>query len=129
MMVLNKLCKKCNYACYAIHFQHKFIDWTSGNDDIDNFIQDTQLSTHNNNNVKEAIEWIPYDRLYDIKYIKKDKFGEVYRANLIDGYIFCWDNINQNWMRRGYNMFVNLKSLNIPKKLTLKFTNEVNKII
>ncbi|CAB4435067.1 unnamed protein product [Rhizophagus irregularis] len=118
----NNKCKKCNYTCYAIHFQHKFIDWTtSGNDDIDRFIQDTQLLTHNN--VKEALEWIPYDRLYDIKYIAKDEYG----ANWIDGYINYWDDKNQNWKRKGHNMIVNLKSLNIPENLTLEFTNEIKK--
>ena len=37
-----------------------------------------------------SLEWIPYDRFYDIKYIAKGEFGEVYRANWIDGYISYW---------------------------------------
>ncbi|RGB36389.1 hypothetical protein C1646_758206 [Rhizophagus diaphanus] len=41
-----------------------------GNNDIDKFIQDTQLSAHSD--VREALEWIPYDRFHDIKYIAKD---------------------------------------------------------
>jgi hypothetical protein len=99
------------------------MDWTSGNDDIDKFIQDIQLSTHDN--AKEVLEWIPYDRLYDIKDITKDKFGEVYRANWIDGYIIYWNDENQNWERNGHNMIVKLKSLNALENLTLEFTNKV----
>ena len=122
----NIKCKKCNDICNAIHFQHKFIDWTSGNDDIDKFIQNTQLSAHED--VRKALEWIPYDRFYDIKYIAKDEFGKIYRANLIDGNIVYYgslDNKNQNWIREGCNMFVNLKSLNTPNILTLEFINKV----
>ena len=73
MMVLNNKCKKCDSLCNAIRFQHKFIDWTSGNGDIDKFIQDTQLSTHKNSEVSNALEWIPYDRLYNIKYISENE--------------------------------------------------------
>ncbi|PKC62377.1 hypothetical protein RhiirA1_465214 [Rhizophagus irregularis] len=120
MMVLNYVCKKCNYVCYAVLFQQSFIHWTTGNDDIDKFIQDTQLSAHED--VKEVLEWIPYDRLYNIKYIAKDEF----RANWIDGNISYWDNKNQNWIREGCNMLVNLKRLNTPNILTLEFVNKIN---
>ena len=122
MMVLNNICKECNKRCNSIHFQHKFIDWTSGNDDIDKFIQDTQLSAHVN--ADEALEWIPYKRLYDIKYIA-DEFGKVYRANWIDGYITNWDYSNQNWKRYNKDMFVNLKILNTPNDLTFELANKV----
>ncbi|CAB4438585.1 unnamed protein product [Rhizophagus irregularis] len=124
MMVLNNKCKKCNKICNAIHFQQKFIDWTSGNDDIDKFIQDTQLSAHN---IDEALEWIPYDRFYDIKYVSKDESGEVYRANWIDGNIICWNYVNQNWERKNH-MFVNLKSLNTPNVLTFELINKIKMI-
>jgi hypothetical protein len=48
MMVLNDKCKTCNYICYAKRFQQNFENWISGNDNIDKFIQDTQLSAHHN---------------------------------------------------------------------------------
>ncbi|RGB32960.1 hypothetical protein C1646_762276 [Rhizophagus diaphanus] len=126
MMVLNiNMCKKCNFTCNAIYFQQNFENWTSGNDDIDKFIQVTQLSSHRD--VKEVLEWIPYDRLYNIKCIVKDKFGKTYRANWIDGNISYWDNENQNWKRKGHNMFVNLKNLNNSKNITIEFLDEINK--
>jgi hypothetical protein len=119
-------CKKCKRICCAIHFQQNFKNWTSGNKSINKFIQNTQLSAHDD--AKEALEWISYDRLYYIKYIAKNEFGEVYRANLIDGYTNYWDDKNQNWKREGHNMFVNLKSLNTLENI-LEFANKVNKII
>ncbi|PKK69001.1 hypothetical protein RhiirC2_781558 [Rhizophagus irregularis] len=124
MIVMNYDCKMCDSICNTIHFQHKFIDWTSGNNDIDKFIQDTQLSAHDDID-KALLEWIPYDRLYNIKYIAEDEFGKVYRANWIDGYITNWDSKNQNWKREDYNMFVNLKNLNNSKNVTIEFTNKI----
>ena len=124
------LCEECNQentgskwckACNAKHFQQNFEKWTSGNVDIDKFIQDTQLSA---NYPKKVLEWIPYDRFYDIEYIAKGGFGKVYRANWIDGYILNWDNQNQNWRRHGSKV-VALKSLNNSKNVTFEFLNEV----
>jgi hypothetical protein len=126
MMVLNNVCEKCNYACNAIYFQRRFIHWTSCNDDIDKFIQDTQLSVHED--IREALEWIPYDRLYNIKYIVKD---EVYRASWIDGNIsyyesdVSWDNENQNWIRKDKNIHVILKNLNYSKNIISELMKEV----
>ncbi|PKY63193.1 kinase-like protein, partial [Rhizophagus irregularis] len=100
--------------------------WTSGNNDIDKFIQETQLSEHASNiRIRNALEWVPYDRFYDIKYIAKGGFGKVYRANWIDGYLVNWDDENKNWMRYNQNMFVALKSLDNSKNVTLEFMNEI----
>ena len=125
------LCEECNQenidyewckACNAKHFQQNFEKWTSGNVDIDKFIQETQLSA---NKSFEAIEWVPYDRFYDIKYIAKGGFGKVYRVIWIDGFIEKWDIKNQNWVRRYPNKFVALKSLNNSKNIALEFLKEV----
>ena len=120
MLVLNDKCKECNYTCNAIHFQQNFGNWTSGNDDIDKFIQNTQLSAHYN--PETALEWIPYDRFNNAI---KSGFGETYRANWIDGCIHRWDNEEHNWKRKKNNMIVMLKILNDPKNTTLEFMNEV----
>ena len=122
-------CRDCNqgntgpewcFACNAKHFQQNFEKWRSGNVGIDKFIQEAQLSA---NDRFKVLEWIPYDRFYDIEYIAKGGFGKVYRANWIDGYILNWNIKNQNWKR--YNKFVALKSLNNSKNVTLEFINEV----
>jgi hypothetical protein len=129
MVVFDIKCGECNYACNSIYFQYNFINWTSGNNDIDKFIQSTQLSAHKE--VSDALEWIPYGRFYNIKYITEGKFNKMYRANWIDGYIkesyyqSSWDDVNQNWKREKPNMFIILKILNNPTSITSEFINKV----
>ncbi|EXX58764.1 Tpk1p [Rhizophagus irregularis DAOM 197198w] len=105
MMVLNYICKKCNYKCKTIHFQQIFKNWTSGNNNIDKFIRDTQLSAHD---ISDALEWIPYDRLDNIEYIAKGGFAKVYKA--------YWSSKSR---------FIALKILNNSKNITLEFMNEI----
>jgi hypothetical protein len=129
MIILSERCKKCNSTCNAIHFQQNFENWTSGNDDIDKFIQDTQLTAHDD--VKEALEWVPYNRFNSITYI--EKIG-VYKANWIDGYINKWDYFNKDWERYNNNVIATLKSLNNTNNITsnnvaLNLTNKVNQIL
>ena len=93
MVVLT--CKKRYDICNAIYFQRNFNNWTSSNKDIDKFIQDAQLSAHTDYTLRFVLEWIPYDNFYNIEFIAKGGFGKVYRANWIDGYIFKWDDIDQ----------------------------------
>ncbi|GBB99197.1 hypothetical protein RclHR1_34410002 [Rhizophagus clarus] len=104
MVVFDNECEKCKYECNAIYFQRNFDKWTSGNNDIDKFIQGTQLSDHiYNSNKFHALEWIPYNKFYDITYVAKGGFEKVYRTKWIDGYIDKWDNKNQNWERKDLN--------------------------
>jgi hypothetical protein len=126
MIVLNYICKACNCKCNAIRFQQNFENWTSGNNDINKVIQDSQLLTHDDYEIfRKTLEWIPYDRFFDIKYIARGGFGKVYKANWIDGYLTKWDKEKQNWKRHNKNMFVALKCLDNSKNVTLEFMNEV----
>jgi hypothetical protein len=123
MVVLNvNKCGKCKNTCDAIHFQQNFKNWTSSNNDIDKLIQSTQILDCYK---YKTLEWIPYDKLYNIKYITESKFGKVYRANWIDGCIDKWDNCNKNWKRNEPNMFVILKILNEPASITSKSISRV----
>ncbi|GBC40363.2 kinase-like domain-containing protein [Rhizophagus irregularis DAOM 181602=DAOM 197198] len=122
MLVWNEICKKCKDMCNAMYFLQNFSNWTSGDNDINKLIQDSQLSDHSY--TCHALEWIPYDRFCNIKHIAENEFGEVYRANWIDGCIDNWDNYNQNW-RRVQNMFVVLKSIDGLKNVILEL-NKVN---
>jgi hypothetical protein len=79
MMVIDDICKKCKSECISIFFQQNFKNWTSGNNYVDKFIQSSQLSAHNN--TSNALVWIPYERLHDIRCITEDKFKVVYMAN------------------------------------------------
>ncbi|PKC57919.1 kinase-like protein [Rhizophagus irregularis] len=125
MLVLSNICKKCNCTCLAMHFHQNFVNWTSSNDDIDKFIQNIQLSIHSDYEVSKALEWIPYNRFYNIKYIAKGGFGKIYRANWYDGYMQHWDYEKCKWSRQDQNKFVALKSLDNSKNVTLEFMNEI----
>ena len=121
MVVLSDKCEKCNKICNAIHFIRNFTNWTSGNNDIDKFIQDAQLSNHNYYEVSKALEWIPFNRFSNVSY---NEFSEVYNANWVDGSLQKWDNKNQNWLRSDQNMVITLKSLDYSKDITTEFMNK-----
>jgi hypothetical protein len=124
MVVLNIKCKKCNKICNAMHFQQNFENWTSGDNDIDKFIQDTQLMVHEDSEISQALEWISYDRFCAIRHIEENLFEKEYIVKWIDGCIDKWDNKNQNW-KRHQNIFVTLKALNDSNNITLESMNEV----
>src|SRR5579859_7726724 len=69
-----RICENCNKECLATlyceycvrdYLKAGFSNWTSGNDDIDNLIQQCQKEALKPSRI---IEWIPYDKLQDIKY-------------------------------------------------------------
>ncbi|RHZ44158.1 hypothetical protein Glove_756g14 [Diversispora epigaea] len=89
----SRKCSKCYqdntgsnwcHPCNSKQFQNKFDKWTSGDEEIDKFIQQIQL---NANKHQEIIEWIPFGRLENITYLAKGGFGTVYKANWLDGFI------------------------------------------
>src|ERR1051325_11443581 len=61
----NGLCEKCRQPknswmwCQICNFQQNFKNWTSGNHNVDKFIQKTQLKAQDD---LEVLEWIEYDR-------------------------------------------------------------------
>src|ERR1700722_20143257 len=102
-----KLCPECNelYTCYynwcqqcnSKRFQQDFHKWSSGNKFIDKFIQETQL---NAKDWYQVLEWIPYNRLTNVKYLDKGGFSTIYKAIWLDTNIRSWDYYNQQWNRR-----------------------------
>ena len=127
------LCPECNKPntyydwcnqCNAKRFQQDFPNWTSGNIYIDNFIQETQLNAKSEYHV---LEWIPYNRLTNIKYLAKGGFSTVYKATWLDGYISNWDIYKKQWDRpfhsEGYPVVI--KSLNNSSNINEEFLNEV----
>ncbi|RHZ75041.1 hypothetical protein Glove_217g76 [Diversispora epigaea] len=93
------------HPCNAKQFQNEFDKWTSGDREIDKFIQQIQLKA---NNGREIIEWIPFGRLENVTYLAKGGFSTVYKANWLDGFIKC--NMQDFWSRNG-KQGVCLKSL------------------
>ena len=129
------LCPECNNRylfwdewcnqCNAKRFQQDFPNWTSGNIYIDNFIQESQLNAQWHTHV---LEWIPYNRLTNIKYLAKGGFSTVYNAIWLDGRIDKWDYNKKQWdrYRNPYSDYsVVIKSLNNSSNINEEFLNEV----
>src|SRR5438045_2996245 len=100
------LCKECKQPntgdirwcqpCNAKRFQQNFQNWTSGNHDIDELIQKSQLKAKN---YLEVIEWVEYDRFKNVEYLAKGGFGTTYKAIWKDGPIEYWDSEYNQWNR------------------------------
>ena len=123
------LCKECSQpntgygwcqSCNSKHFQQDFNKWTSGNKEIDEFIQNFQS---NATRYEGVLEWIPYEKFRDIKYLAEGGFGTVHKATWIDGYINYWNTSQNKWNRRGEDIV--LKSLNNSQNITTDFLQEV----
>ncbi|POG78652.1 kinase-like domain-containing protein [Rhizophagus irregularis DAOM 181602=DAOM 197198] len=120
------LCKKCNqpkrnyWYCNYCHFQPNFKNWTSGNHDVDEFIQIAQLKARK---VKQIIEWIEYDKFEDVEYLAKGGFGTTFKAVWKDG---PWKTkyINDPWERKGETK-VALKCLHNSQDIATDFLKEV----
>ena len=126
------LCEKCKQPniyfgwcqCYAKIFQQNFKNWTSGNSDVDKFIQKTQLRARCH---EEVIEWIEYDKFENIEYLAKGGFGTTFKAIWKDGQIKSWDSENNQWKREikyNFGLPVALKRLHNSQNIT-EFLSEV----
>ena len=100
------ICKECKQfntdynwcqSCNSKRLQKDFKNWTSGNHNIDEFIQNAQLKAEH---CEEAIEWIEYDSFENVEYLAKGGFGITFKANWKNGYIKSWDSKNNQWERR-----------------------------
>ena len=92
-----RICENCQLKCIATYFcehcvrnylKSNFSKWTSGNDNIDNSIQKYQSKLLLPNLV---VEWVPYNRLKNIKYLTRGGCSEIYSADCIDGSYDKWD--------------------------------------
>src|SRR5581483_274649 len=116
-------CQPCN----AKRFKENFKDWTSGNKNVDEFIQQSQLNAVY---PSKFLEWVPFEKLQNVTYITKGGFGKIYSAEWSEGPIGRWDIENQKWSRSDKFSKVALKSLNNSSNISADFLNEViNKFI
>ncbi|EXX65850.1 hypothetical protein RirG_129420 [Rhizophagus irregularis DAOM 197198w] len=95
-----KWCKQCEIN----KLRKNFTNWTSGNEKIDNFIQEKQLVI---NYYYSIFEWIPYNKFLDIKEVDKDDFSTVYSAKW-DGPLE-WNNNNKKYIRNQKEFELKLK--------------------
>ena len=129
------LCKKCKQPntyynwcqlCIPKYFQQNFQNWTSGNHDVDEFIQKAQLKAEN---LEQVLEWIEYDRFENVEYLAKGGFGTTYKAIWKDGYINEFDVGNNQFIRKKDDEnghLVALKSLHNSQDITAEFLREVS---
>ncbi|GBB92343.1 hypothetical protein RclHR1_00020046 [Rhizophagus clarus] len=116
-----------DYELFLVQEQEEFINfinWTSGNDDIDKLIQECQIKAYV---PYKIIEWVPYDNLKHIKYLTRGGFSEIYTASWIDGGYEEWDPKEQRLLRFGY-MHVVLKSWKCKSKLAKSHLTISNKL-
>ncbi|RIA96665.1 kinase-like domain-containing protein [Glomus cerebriforme] len=111
-----RICENCNQKCLATSYcecciqnylKSKFLNWTSGNNDIDNLLQKCQIESLT---PEMIIEWIPYNNLQNIEYLTKGGFSEIYTADWINGKYVEWDSKECQLKRFGKHQVI-LKGL------------------
>jgi hypothetical protein len=100
-----KWCKKC----VTNKLRKNFTNWTSGNKEIDGFIQEVQLKINEPRHV--VFEWISYDKFLNIKEVDKNDFSTVYSALWEEGPLY-WDDLSDEYKR-------------YPKKVALKCSHNL----
>ena len=125
-------CKKCGERytnviyewckpCQIDNLKGNFTNWTSGNEKVDNFIQEMQLKIKYRSDI--IFEWIPYNQFEAIKEIGKGGFATVYSAIWKDGPL-CYDK-NKKELKRVSDRKVALKCLYNSQSITDEFLSEV----
>ena len=92
----NIVCKWCK-PCQLKYLGENFTNWTSGNEIIDNFIQEMRLKINSCYNI--IFEWIPYNQLDKIEEIGKYDSFTVYSAKWKDGPLYWNKNNNRKYIR------------------------------
>jgi hypothetical protein len=130
-----KQCKKCfgdkkwcSQSCLKSYLKNNFLNWTSGNEEVDDFIREMQSKISDKDDV--VFEWVPYDQFRKPKPIGKGGFATVYSAIWKDGPLYCDGKNNDpkyfdgKWMRLAHEN-VALKYLNNCNNISKEFLNEV----
>ena len=102
-----KYCEKCDKK-YQNIFKWCRPCQTSGNEKIDNFIQQKQLEIYHYNDV--IFEWIPYNQLNNIKEISKNDLFKIYSAIWKDGPLY-YNYVSKKELIRESNKKVALKCI------------------
>ena len=110
-------------SCNATRFKKDFDKWTSGNKEIDDFIQNTQIHACE---YRLVLELYPWETFSEIKEIGKGGYGTVFRAKTKVGRIWKWDYQTNQWSRNEielWNEHVALKTMGDSE--SKDFMNEV----
>ncbi|GES95384.1 kinase-like domain-containing protein [Rhizophagus clarus] len=128
MVVQDEYCKTCGQSyelprykwcvpCQRNHLEGNFINWTSGNENIDKFIQNVQLEISTPYDM--VFEWVPCNQFDDIKEIAEVEFAKLYSATWKDGPLYYdgreWERVSKK---------VNLRRLHNSQNITYKTIKE-----
>jgi hypothetical protein len=129
MVLKDRYCIKCDkryignwcIQCQINYLKGNFANWTSGNEKIDQFVQEMQLKIDSYDDI--VFEWVQYSQFNSIEEIVKDEHITVYSAVWKDG------PLNYNGSRyeyiRNQNEVVTLKCLNNSQNIMNIFLNKV----
>ncbi|RGB33851.1 kinase-like domain-containing protein, partial [Rhizophagus diaphanus] len=84
----------CEY-CVRNYLKAQFSNWTSENDNIDNLIRECQMETLKPDNI---IEWIPYNNLKSIDYLKKQLIRIGGNPDVVLKKLENVEKANKNWI-------------------------------
>jgi hypothetical protein len=118
--VYTDICKKWCKKCQINYLKENFINWTSGNEKIDNFIREKQIEINNPTDI--IFEWIPYDQFIYINEVDNYYFSTIYSANLKNG-LLNWDAFGKKYTRF-QKKYILLKYLHNLQNID-EFLNEV----
>ena len=130
MVLQDGFCNKCDNKYTDVYYRwckpclinDLKTDLTSGNEKVDNFIQEMQLKINRYDDI--VFEWIPYNQFSDIKKIGRDGFATVYSATWKDGQL-KYDEYTEKYVKPSPNYEVALKCLHNSQNITNEFLNEV----
>ncbi|GBC42915.2 kinase-like domain-containing protein [Rhizophagus irregularis DAOM 181602=DAOM 197198] len=128
IVIENKYCEKCGEIytnilhewCNTCQIDY-FIDWTSGNEIIDNFIQNMQLKVDSSLHI--LFEWIPYNQFKDIN---QSNFIKTYSAIWNDGPLYY--NLNDEMIDKEIKEMGELYVRDSYKKVALKYISNSQNI-
>jgi hypothetical protein len=116
-MISYKWCKPCRIN----NLRQNFKNWTSGNEKIDDFIQNMQLKINVFSDI--IVEWIPYNQFDNIKEINRSCSDILYSAIWMD------DPLEYNYIKktrkRKDNRKIALKYFINSQNITNEFFDEV----
>ena len=125
-----KECNKCKLTkysdrfcevCISLQLQSLFTTWTSGNNIVDNFIQQCQMKS---SLPKYILEWIPFEQFDDVTKLTEGEFSSIYTATWTRGQINDYNKNKKEFSYLGRQNVV-LKSLNDSNNSGKGFLDEV----
>ncbi|CAJ0748075.1 16426_t:CDS:2 [Entrophospora sp. SA101] len=101
---------------------NEFDNWTSGNDKLDRFIQQTQLENPDPN---YHLQWIPFENFGEVKFLEKGGFSSVFSGTLLNKTDQVWCENENKFVEKP--LVVALKSLKNSQDLDEDFLDEIKR--